>query len=41
MSYRRDQLSRFMALREIERAFPGFSEHLYEEALAAGLFLTR
>lgn len=41
MSYRRDQLSRFMALREIERVFPGFSSHLYEEALAAGLYLTR
>jgi hypothetical protein len=39
--YRRDQLSLGMALLEIERVFPGFSNHFYEEALAAGLFLTR
>ena len=41
MLYRRDQLSKLMALREIERVFPGFSQHLYEAALAAGMFLTR
>lgn len=41
MSYRRDQISEWMALLEIERAFPGFSEELYKEALAAGMFLTR